>query len=111
MQVLTARDVTGADEVRVQDAVRSAFRALADGTAVQPPQTLVLLPSGGDVITYTGVLPVSDDSPSLLAVKVSPYLPQPTGPALVTAWTLLLSLDSGEPVLLVDSKQLTAERT
>jgi L-arginine dehydrogenase len=42
-------------------------------------------------------------------VKLSPYLPARTPP--VTAWTLLLSTKTGEPVLLCDSASLTAERT
>jgi L-arginine dehydrogenase len=91
----------------VQDAVRRAFEQLAAGRAVQPLQVVTALPDGGDIITYQSVL--ADES--VYAVKVSPYLPQPGAAAVVTAWTLLMSITTGEPLLLVDSRALTAERT
>lgn len=94
-------------EAIVQAAVRHAFEQLAAGRAVQPAQAVTDLPGGGDVIAYQAAL--ADEQ--VYAVKVSPYLPQPDGPALVTAWTLLLSTRTGEPVLLIDSKALTTERT
>lgn len=89
----------------VLSAVRSAFTELAAGTAVQPPQTVTLLPGGGDVIAYQAA--TSD----AYAAKVSPYLPQPGGSAVVTAWTLVLSTNTGRPLVLCDSKALTVERT
>lgn len=92
---------------RVQALLRDAFMQLGTGRAVQPPQVVTDLPGGGDVIAYQGVL--SDQG--VYAVKVSPYLPQPDGKAVVTAWTLLLSIRTGEPLLLVDSGRLTTERT
>jgi L-arginine dehydrogenase len=46
----------------------------------------------------------------VFGAKLSPYLSRPHG-ALVTAWTLLMSMETGEPILLCDSKQLTVERT
>lgn len=91
----------------VQNLVRHAFVQLASGRAVQPLQVATDLPGGGDVIAYQGVL--SDQG--VYAVKVSPYLPQPGGQAIVTAWTLLLSTRTGQPVLLVDASRLTTERT
>ena len=90
-----------------QAAVRRAFQQMAAGRAVQPLQVVTDIPGGGDVITYQAVL--ADER--VYAVKVSPYLPQADGSATVTAWTLLLSLDTGEPLLLIDAKALTAERT
>ncbi|WP_223736872.1 ornithine cyclodeaminase family protein [Streptomyces purpurogeneiscleroticus] len=45
------------------------------------------------------------------ALKVSPYLPQAAGPATVTAWTMLMSLSTGQPVALLDASGLTVERT
>ncbi|MEV5967410.1 hypothetical protein AB0L70_36915 [Kribbella sp. NPDC051952] len=89
----------------VLSAVRSAFAELAAGTAVQPAQTVTLLPGGGDVIAYQAA--TSD----AYAAKVSPYLPQPDGPAIVTAWTVVLSTRTGRPVVLCDSAALTVERT
>jgi len=90
-----------------QAAVRRAFEQMAAGRAVQPLQVVTDIPGGGDVIAYQAVL--ADEG--VYAVKVSPYLPQAEGSAIVTAWTLLLSLRTGEPLLLIDSKALTAERT
>lgn len=104
--VLGAADAQ-ADEASVLTAVRDAFRELADGRAVQPPQVVTDLPGGGDVITYQAVLPGA----GAYAVKVSPYLPQPEGKAVVTAWTLLVSTRTGEPLLLADTAALTVERT
>ncbi len=100
-------DVAALQESAVQAAVRGAFAQLAAGRAVQPQQVVTELPGGGDVIAYQGVL--ADDG--VYAVKVSPYLPQPAGKPVVTAWTLLLSTLTGEPLLLVDAGALTVERT
>jgi len=98
---------TSLSESAVQAAVRKAFAQLAAGRAVQPGQVVTDLPGGGDVIAYQAVL--ADDE--VYAVKVSPYLPQPGGPAVVTAWTLLLSTRTGRPLLLADAGRLTVERT
>ena len=95
------------EEAAVLAAVREAFGELAAGRAVQPPQVVTDLPDGGDVIAYQAVLPDA----GVYAVKVSPYLPQPEGKAVVTAWTLLVSTRTGQPLLLADSAGLTVERT
>jgi L-arginine dehydrogenase len=88
-------------------ALRSMFGQLADGQAAQPPQTLALFPGGsGDFIAYLGVL----EAERVFGVKLSPYVAAPGG-AFVTAWTLLMGMDSGQPLLLCDSKALTTERT
>ncbi|WP_096211687.1 ornithine cyclodeaminase family protein [Streptomyces sp. 2323.1] len=89
----------------VLDALRTAFTELAAGTAVQPPQTVMPLPGGGDVITYQAVIG------DAYGVKVSPYLPQLNRSAVVTAWTLVLSTCTGRPLLLCDAHTLTVERT
>jgi L-arginine dehydrogenase len=94
-------------EAVVQAAVRRAFEQLAAGRAVQPQQVVTDLPDGGDIIAYQAVLADA----GVYAVKVSPYLPQPEGKAVVTAWTLLLSTRTGQPLLLADSGRLTTERT
>jgi len=94
-------------QVDVLSAMRRAFRALGEGQAVQPPQTLTMLPGGGgDFITYLGAL-VEEQ---VFGAKLSPYVVRPEG-ALVTAWTLLMSMQSGRPLLLCESKALTTERT
>lgn len=91
----------------VQAALTRMFQSLADGSATQPPQTLSLFPNGaGDFITYLGVL--SDQK--MFGAKLSPYIAG-DGRSLVTAWTILMSMETGAPVLLCDSKRLTTERT
>jgi L-arginine dehydrogenase len=92
---------------RVLAAVRTAFAALGAGRAVQPPQVVLPLSTGGDAIVY----PAAIEDAGLFGVKISPYLPQPAGPAVVTAWTLLVSAETGAPVLLCDAGALTAQRT
>jgi L-arginine dehydrogenase len=87
--------------------MRELFGALAASQAVQPPQSLTLFPHGaGDFITYLGALA----GPGVFGAKLSPCLVRPQG-ALVTAWTLLLSMRDGQPVALLDSGRLTTERT
>lgn len=87
--------------------MRAAFRSLGAATANQPPQSLTMLPNdAGDFITYLGVLA----DKKVFGAKISPYLVR-KGTAHGTAWTLLLSMETGLPILLCDSKQLTTERT
>jgi L-arginine dehydrogenase len=106
--ILAAADVARlSGRVVAMEVMREAFRSLGGGTAVQPPQTLTLLPQGaGDFITYLGVLAEA----KVFGAKLSPYLSRPGG-GFVTAWTLLMSMETGQPILLCDSKQLTVERT
>jgi L-arginine dehydrogenase len=105
--VMLLDDSYALPEAAVQAAVRQAFEQLAAGRAVQPQQVVTDLPDGGDVIAYQGVLADA----GVYAVKVSPYLPQPAGKAVVTAWTLLVSTRTGQPLLLADAGRLTTERT
>ena len=94
-------------KIDVRAVLERMFRSLAKGEAVQPPQTLSLFPRDtGDFITYLGVL--ADEK--VFGAKLSPYIPS-DGKALVTAWTLLMSTETGTPLLLCDSKKLTTERT
>ncbi|WP_394559571.1 ornithine cyclodeaminase family protein [Aquipseudomonas alcaligenes] len=90
----------------VHQAMRGMFASLAEGRAVQPAQQLVEFPGGGDFINYLGVLADA----GVYGVKTSPYIPGPQG-ATVTAWTLLMSMSSGQPLLLCDAKSLTTART
>ncbi len=90
--------------------LRSAFAGLATGASVQPAQTVVEFPDGrGDCIFYPGALHDLD----LVGVKLSPYIVgrAEAGLSPVTAYPLLLSASTGEPVLLVDSLALTTART
>lgn len=100
-----ARQLLG--QIDVPQILRKLFRDLAAGLAVQPAQQLVEFPQGaGDFINYLGVL--AEDR--VYGVKTSPYIVRAEGP-LVTAWTLLMSMDSGQPLLLCDAAELTTART
>lgn len=106
-RVVLAADLPELSAQQVNSAVRQAFEALGAGRAEQPLQSVMPLDAGGDVITYPSAL----HDEGVFCLKVSPYLPQPGGRAVVTAWTLVVSTRTGEPVLLVDSAGLTALRT
>jgi L-arginine dehydrogenase len=94
-------------QVDVPQILRKLFRDLAAGKAVQPVQQLVEFPQGaGDFINYLGVL--AEDG--VYGVKTSPYIVREQGP-LVTAWTLLMSMQTGQPLLLCDAGELTTART
>ncbi|WP_085715877.1 ornithine cyclodeaminase family protein [Pseudomonas sp. B28(2017)] len=93
--------------VDVPQILRKLFRDLAAGQAVQPAQQLVEFPRGaGDFINYLGVL--AEDG--VYGIKTSPYIVREQGP-LVTAWTLLMSMQTGQPLLLCDAGELTTART
>jgi L-arginine dehydrogenase len=93
--------------VDVPQTLRKLFRDLAAGQAVQPSQQLVEFPQGaGDFINYLGVL--AEDQ--VYGIKTSPYIVREQG-ALVTAWTLLMSMQTGQPLLLCDASELTIART
>ncbi|MCJ7958856.1 MAG: ornithine cyclodeaminase family protein [Pseudomonas sp.] len=94
-------------QIDVPHILRKLFRDLAAGLAVQPAQQLVEFPQGaGDFINYLGVL--AEDG--VYGVKTSPYIVREQGP-LVTAWTLLMSMRTGQPLLLCDAAELTTART
>jgi L-arginine dehydrogenase len=94
-------------QVDVPQIMRKLFRDLAAGQAVQPAQQLVEFPQGaGDFINYLGVL--AQDG--VYGVKTSPYIVREQGP-LVTAWTLLMSMQTGQPLMLCDAAELTVART
>lgn len=94
-------------QIDVPQILHKLFRDLAAGQAVQPAQQLVQFPHGaGDFINYLGVL--AEDG--VYGMKTSPYIVREQGP-LVTAWTLLMSMHNGEPLLLCDAAELTTART
>ncbi|WP_314527799.1 ornithine cyclodeaminase family protein [uncultured Pseudomonas sp.] len=100
-----ARELLG--QIDVPLILRKLFRDLATGQAVQPAQQLVEFPqAAGDFINYLGVL--AEDG--VYGVKTSPYIVREQGP-LVTAWTLLMSMQTGQPLLLCDAGELTTART
>lgn len=108
VKVLEAGDVRRLmPQIDALEVMRGLFRAIGEGHAAQPPQTLSLFPGGGgDFITYLGVL--SDQQ--VFGAKLSPYISRPAG-ALITAWTTLMSMETGRPLMLCDAMQLTTERT
>ena len=94
-------------QVDVPQILRKLFCDLAAGQAVQPAQQRVEFPQdAGDFINYLGVL--AEDG--VYGVKTSPYIVREQGP-LVTAWTLLMSMHTGQPLLLCDAGELTTART
>ncbi|MGF6206590.1 ornithine cyclodeaminase family protein [Pseudomonas frederiksbergensis] len=102
---LQARELLA--QIDVPKILRKLFRDLAAGQAVQPAQQLVEFPQGaGDFINYLGVL--AEDG--VYGIKTSPYIVREQGP-LVTAWTLLMSMQTGQPLLLCDAGELTTART
>lgn len=91
----------------IRDILEKMFKALGEGKAAQPPQTLSLFPDDtGDFITYLGVLA----NEKVFGAKLSPYIVNGGNP-IVTAWTVLMSAETGLPLLLCDAKRLTVERT
>ncbi|MEN8514969.1 ornithine cyclodeaminase family protein [Burkholderia sp. RS02] len=91
--------------------LRRMFASLASARAVQPPQTLTLFPGkAGDFITYLGAL--ADEQ--VFGAKLSPYVAtggKPDGRPIVTAWTALMSMRTGQPLMWCDAGRLTVERT
>lgn len=91
----------------VHGALTRMFGALGRGEAVQPPQTLTLFPEqAGDFITYLGVL--AEDG--VFGAKLSPYIASADAP-VITAWTALMSMHTGQPLMWCDAALLTTERT
>ncbi|MEM5388474.1 ornithine cyclodeaminase family protein [Paraburkholderia phymatum] len=91
----------------VRGALTAMFRALASAEAVQPPQTLTLFPNGaGDFITYLGALADA----KVFGAKLSPYIVT-GGKPVITAWTALMSMETGQPLMWCDAGLLTTERT
>lgn len=94
-------------DVDVLQELRTLFTELGQDQAVQPAQTLTLFPQDkGDFITYQG----AQSGTAVFGAKLSPYIVT-NGAPLITAWTLLLSMETGQPLLLCDAGALTTERT
>ncbi|WDE10420.1 ornithine cyclodeaminase family protein [Thalassomonas haliotis] len=91
----------------VKSELTAMFRSLGQSYAVQPPQTLTLLPQdAGDFITYSGAMAEQE----VFGAKLSPYLVTENAP-VITAWTSLMSQRTGQPLLWCDSALLTTQRT
>ena len=94
-------------QVDVLQEMRQLFVGLGHAQAVQPPQTLALLPEDkGDFITYLG----ADTNAGVFGAKLSPYLVT-GGKPIITAWTVLMSTQTGQPLCLCDAGALTTQRT
>jgi len=94
-------------QLDVRAALAQMFRALGTHMAVQPPQTLTLFPQdAGDFITYLGVMAEA----KVFGAKLSPYIVTQAKP-VITAWTALMSMETGQPLMWCDSGLLTIERT
>ncbi len=94
-------------QLDVKKELTSMFRSLGKNNAIQPPQTLTLLPqNSGDFITYLGAI----DQGGVFGAKLSPYIITKGAP-IITAWTNLMSQQTGQPLLWCDSALLTTERT
>ncbi|MVO17315.1 ornithine cyclodeaminase family protein [Parasedimentitalea huanghaiensis] len=106
--ILNADQVAGLiGKLDLATELRGMFAELGQKQAIQPAQTVTLFPEDrGDFITYLG----AQGQSGVFGAKLSPYLVT-EGKPIITAWTLLLSMETGEPLLLCDSGQLTTERT
>ncbi|GLQ29035.1 MAG: ornithine cyclodeaminase family protein [Sulfitobacter sp.] len=93
-------------KIDIVEAMRDLFTELGQDRAVQPPQTITEFPQGGDFITYLGAL----GGAGVFGAKLSPYLPRDGGP-IITAWSVLMSMETGQPLALLDAGALTTERT
>jgi L-arginine dehydrogenase len=94
-------------ELDVRRALTEMFRALHGEQAVQPPQSLTLFPANaGDFITYLGAIADA----KVFGAKMSPYIVTGAKP-IITAWTALMSMESGQPLMWCDAGLLTVERT
>ncbi|MEP3295492.1 MAG: ornithine cyclodeaminase family protein [Pseudoruegeria sp.] len=91
----------------VKAELAALFRALGQGRAVQPAQTITEFPNGGgDFITYMGAI----KDAGVFGAKLSPYIVTDTTP-VITAWTALMSMQTGQPLVWCDAGLLTTERT
>lgn len=96
-----------AGRLNVLGAMRALFVALADGKAIQPPQQRVEFANhAGNFINHLGVL----SNQGVYGVKTSPCI-KGSGNALITAWTMLMSMETGDPLLIAEAGVLTVLRT
>lgn len=111
MKNLSESDVKKAlPKVDLKAALKSALMGLSDGTSMQPNKTIVELQNDkGDCMFFTGVV----ESLGCFGVKASPYLVDKSarGENPVTAYTLLVSSETGLPTVMCDATYLTVART
>lgn len=111
MKNLSESDVMKAlPNVDLKAALKSALIGLSDGTSKQPNKTIVELQNDkGDCMFFTGVV----ESLGCFGVKASPYLVDKSarGENPVTAYTMLVSSETGLPTVMCDATYLTVART
>lgn len=94
-------------ELNIMAELTALFRALGEGDAAQPAQTITDFPGGGgDFITYMGAI----KSAGVFGAKLSPYVVTDAAP-IITAWTALMSMQTGQPLVWCDARTLTTQRT
>ena len=96
--------------LEVKSSLIATFQALSSGECQQPSKTIIeKSDETGDAMFFTGLI----EPLEAFGVKVSPFLTarQDNGLHPVTAYTLLVSSTTGEPLVLADAKFLTTVRT
>ena len=93
-------------------AMKDAYAALSNGTAVAPLRTRLAIPSHNAVSLFMPAY-MKSDSGEALAVKVVSLFPNnpPRGLAYIQAAVLLFEPDTGRAVALLEGSTLTAIRT
>lgn len=89
--------------------LETAFLGLKNKETIQPNQITLVAPNNDDCIIYSA----ADFNSNIVGVKLSPYIAARIAQKLnpVTAFTILLSMNTGEPLLICNSYDLTAIRT
>ena len=91
----------------MRGALTQMFHSIDSDATAQPPQTLPLFPGGaGDFITYLGAMA----NASVFGAKRSPYLVTGSKP-VVSAWSMLMSMETVQPLMFCEPTPLTTERT
>ena len=90
--------------------MRDAFRAEADGRAVQPIRTALPLPEGGGLL---GLMPGLIRAPDWIGIKVMTVFPGNFSTELGSHQGPILLFDraNGRPVAMIDGREVTAIRT
>lgn len=111
MRIMTADDVRAALPMSAAiEAMRTAFRALAEGRVAMPQRTALTPPGAQGTLL---VMPAALSEPGSLGAKLVTVFPQnrARGLPLVGAVVLLIDAVSGRPNALLEGAALTALRT
>lgn len=89
--------------------LETGFLGIKTGDTVQPSQLGLIAPNNDDCIIY----PAADFANNIVGVKLSPFIASKISKNEnpVTAYTFLLSMLTGQPIIVCDSFHLTAIRT